>query len=705
MRSPDRRRLRLVDASAVAAALSAACLVAVAAPTPAAASGSWSPLNPMPTARSGVAAATAPDGTVYALGGFANGQYLATAESFSPATGAWTAIAPMPTARAYLAAVTGPDGLVYAMGGFDGTQELTTVEVYSPTTGTWSAGVPLPTATASMVAVTGADARIYLLGGQTAAFGDVATVTAFTPRTGAWQTMTPMPTPRAYLGAAVGIDGRIYAMGGFNAGALATVEAYSPGTNTWTTVAPLHNARYGLAAAAGRDGNIYAVGGCCSGSGAYLTSVEAHAPGGGGWTAAAPLSTARYVLAATPGADGSILALGGCCDPGANALPTVEEYLPPDTQPVTTGVTVRASSNPTAAGVATTFAASVFPVSPPAGVPSGSVTFLDGATTIGSARLSGAPAVAELTTTLAGGVHSISARYTGDGVFGPSTAASTLAETVVAVTAAAPATVGQGASLVPVTITGLQFSRGLTASVGGGVALTSVKYVNPTTIKGYVSAAADAALGPHDVVVTVPNGVPATCGGCIVVSAAPAPASLSPALLQAGAYFVTVTINGQGFSPGTLKVTMAGPGSGVAAANPQFVTSTQITVKVSVAATASTGNYDVTVTNPDGGVGSCTGCFTVAAGPTLTSMTPGSVTRGHTYSVTLHGSLFSTGANITGPAGVTFKKVSVSSDDTTITAQMTVTSTAATGTNLVVTVINPAAAGSGRASCACLTVT
>ena len=50
----------------------------------------------------------------------------------------------MPTARSGLAAATGPDGKVYALGGVNSAGSLDTVEVYDPDTGAWSRRAPLP---------------------------------------------------------------------------------------------------------------------------------------------------------------------------------------------------------------------------------------------------------------------------------------------------------------------------------------------------------------------------------------------------------------------------------------------------------------------------------------------------------------------------------------------------------------------------------
>jgi hypothetical protein len=84
------------------------------------ATGTWTSGSPLPSATSALAAAVGPNGLIYAIGGH-GADYISTASVYSydpttPAAG-WAQWAPMPTARSWLAAATGPDGLVYAIGG------------------------------------------------------------------------------------------------------------------------------------------------------------------------------------------------------------------------------------------------------------------------------------------------------------------------------------------------------------------------------------------------------------------------------------------------------------------------------------------------------------------------------------------------------------------------------------------------------------
>ena len=87
-----------------------------------------------------------------------------------------------------------------------------------------------------------------------------------------------------------------------------------------------------------------------------------------------------------------------------------------------TSTTLAASPNPSASGQAVTFTATVGPVAPATGTPTGTVTFKDGSTTLGTGTLSGGAATFT-TSALAVGTHSITAAYGGDASFAASTSA------------------------------------------------------------------------------------------------------------------------------------------------------------------------------------------------------------------------------------------------------------------------------------------
>jgi hypothetical protein len=97
-----------------------------------------------------------------------------------------------------------------------------------------------------------------------------------------------------------------------------------------------------------------------------------------------------------------------------------------ETLPVPT-IALTSSADPAASGSAVTFTATLTPAKGVA-VPTGSVTFLDGKTTLGSSPV-GAGTASYTATALADGVHSITAQYGGDGSNAPATSA-TLTQTI-----------------------------------------------------------------------------------------------------------------------------------------------------------------------------------------------------------------------------------------------------------------------------------
>jgi N-acetylneuraminic acid mutarotase len=248
----------------------------------------WSTVAPMPTSRCRLAVVTGPDGRIYAIGGITGGNYatgiLNTVEAYDSTTNTWSTLAPMPTAREGLAAATGPDGRIYAIGGYTSSNgTVNTVEAYDPKTNRWQTAAPMSTGRNQLVAAA-ANGRIYAIGGLTSSNGTGNAVEAYNPTNDAWQTVAPMSIPRAFSAATTGLDGRIYVVGGamndsFNESN--TAEVYDAISNTWTTVATLPTPIWGLAAAAATDGRVFALGGEVAGPGNLaqeIATVEAYTP-------------------------------------------------------------------------------------------------------------------------------------------------------------------------------------------------------------------------------------------------------------------------------------------------------------------------------------------------------------------------------------------------------------------------------------------
>jgi N-acetylneuraminic acid mutarotase len=197
----------------------------------------WERMASLPLARSALGAALRPNGQLLAIGGDnggTDGSKPETARSnvdaYAVATDAWTTAAALPTPRGWLATTVAPDGRIFAIGGYDGTSELSTVEAFTHSTGKWSGKASLPTARCELAAAT-SDGRIFAIGGNVGGSGGsyFSTVEAYSAETNTWATAAKMPTARTALAAATAADGRIFAIGGDDGTKiLATVEAYTP---------------------------------------------------------------------------------------------------------------------------------------------------------------------------------------------------------------------------------------------------------------------------------------------------------------------------------------------------------------------------------------------------------------------------------------------------------------------------------------------
>jgi hypothetical protein len=171
----------------------------------------------------------------------------------------------------------------------------------------------------------------------------------------------------------------------------------------------------------------------------FTATVKAVAPGAGTPTGSVTfydgtvilgsqtLTNGKATLAITSlgvGSHSITVAYGGSAGFVSSASPELIQVV----DQASTTITLVAKPNPANAGQTVTFTATVKAVAPGAGTPSGSVTFMDGTTVLGSAPLvSGRATLA--TTTLARGSHTIMAVYSGDASFAASTSAG-LAQTI-----------------------------------------------------------------------------------------------------------------------------------------------------------------------------------------------------------------------------------------------------------------------------------
>ena len=319
------------------------------------ATNTWSTLPKLLNGRSSLAAATGPDGRVYAVGGWHNNNSVNWVEAFTPATGAWAVASPLPNPRTSVGATFGTDGRMYAVGGTPYSDSTTEVDVYTPSGDSWGVAPPLPQSRLGAAVAADANGHIYAMGGinQQGKTTVLSTAVALTvtgtttagspacrvasgiplPATGAWAERSPLCLARSQVGAAAGPgpDGatRIYAFGGNEVDqpfAPNRAEAYDPRSDAWTELPSMPISFAAVWAAAGADGRIYAFGGTFTGG----YSVLAYDPKGRTWATAPGMPGAVAYNGAVARADGRIYAVGsatgntnaymfGLFDPSASA--------------------------------------------------------------------------------------------------------------------------------------------------------------------------------------------------------------------------------------------------------------------------------------------------------------------------------------------------------------------------------------------------
>jgi hypothetical protein len=123
-----------------------------------------------------------PDGRLVVVGGHNAPQtvFFATVEAYDTVANAWATLPPMNHARSDLAAVTAPDGRVYAIGGFTNTGGQSFVEAYRGGAG-WLDLPPTTSPRDAGAATIGPDGRIYVIAGRDLAGNAGSAVEAYGP--------------------------------------------------------------------------------------------------------------------------------------------------------------------------------------------------------------------------------------------------------------------------------------------------------------------------------------------------------------------------------------------------------------------------------------------------------------------------------------------------------------------------------------------
>ncbi|HYT39286.1 MAG TPA: Ig-like domain repeat protein [Acidimicrobiia bacterium] len=237
--------------------------------------------------------------------------------------------------------------------------------------------------------------------------------------------------------------------------------------------------------------------------------------------------------------------------------------------PAATTTTVTSSVTPSSFGQPVSFTASVAPVAPGAGTPTGTVQFFVDGSAFGSpVTLASQAAVSDVTSTLSVGLHPVTATYEGTGDFTASTSdalsqdVGQIAATNVVTSTATPSLFGQPVQFVA-TLTGTQGTP--TGSIQFGV--DGANLGTPAALTGGVATSTSTSLltvGDHTVTATYSGDVAYTAGTSMVTQ------TVNPAgTVTAITATVTPSVFGQ---PVTYTATVGPvpPGSGTPTGGVEF---------------------------------------------------------------------------------------------------------------------------------------
>jgi hypothetical protein len=187
--------------------------------------------------------------------------------------------------------------------------------------------------------------------------------------------------------------------------------------------------------------------------------------------------TAVFATAALGGGVHTITAsYGGDASNLTSTSPAVTETV----QALATSTTIAANINPSVAGAMLQLTATVTQTGPTGngGAFSGTVTFLDGGTALGTASVSAAGTATLTTTSLGVGAHTITASFGGSANYGASVSGP-LAETI----AVANTSTVLGSNASPA-IAGMNVVLTATVTGNGGIATGTVKFMDGTSVIG-----------------------------------------------------------------------------------------------------------------------------------------------------------------------------------------------------------------------------
>jgi hypothetical protein len=233
-----------------------------------------------------------------------------------------------------------------------------------------------------------------------------------------------------------------------------------------------------------------------------------------------------------------------------------------------------------------------------------------------------------------------------------------------------------------VTVGGTNFISGITSvNFGNNISVGTVNVNSSTQLTATLTIDSLASVGTRNVIISnsSPGGGTSTLtNGFTITYPAPTLTSVSP-ISGNRLDTLDVVLVGTNFFSGTTAVSF---GNGITILNTTVNNTRQISARIVITVSASTGTRGVTITNstPGGGTFTLPNAFTVNnPAPILVSISPDTGNRLQTLNVVFTGSKFMNGSStINVGQGVTVNTVTVNSS-TQLTANITVSSTADTG--------------------------
>ncbi|CAE8624712.1 unnamed protein product [Polarella glacialis] len=250
--------------------------------------------------------------SLYAIGGEAGGDALASVECFSVPTNSWSSCPSLETPRSGCAAVA-LSHHVYAVGGCgsDG-EDLRTVERLNLWDSVWEA-MPSMLAGRDELAAAASGGHVYAIGGSHLVWPVrhvMDAVERFDPETRSWQAMPRMSRERC-AAAAVSTGGRVYVLGGCNQDGIAldSAERFDTWKSIWEPLPPMRRPRCNFAVAAS-NGHVFVAGGYDDRMQDLDTVERLDSNLDCGWEAIACLAMPRWGVRAV-GRAGAVFVVGG----------------------------------------------------------------------------------------------------------------------------------------------------------------------------------------------------------------------------------------------------------------------------------------------------------------------------------------------------------------------------------------------------------